>query len=170
MCGENFYLGLFLRAFIECWKPEETGEQLPRLPDRLGEERVGSVGMHAEVIWLVLLRAEEGSLHAQVGWRPPLQGRHRAHGITSTHNSECHISGLCSFSFVTKGKLAILFKPKHCPALSNQYYVVTHLPSNQSPLHETSNRKDSSMKILSPTHWLMADPVFIHILSHAAVM
>lgn len=170
MCRENFYLGRFLRAFIERWKPEETGEELPRLPGRLGEERVGSVGMHAEVIWLVLLRAEEGSLHAQVGWRPPLQARHRAHGITSTRNSECHISGLCSFSFVTKGKLAILFKPKHCPALSDQYYVVTHLPSNQSPLRETSNRKDSSMKILSPPHWLMADPVFTHILSRAVVM
>lgn len=34
LCSESFYLRLFLRAFIECWKPEETArvEALPSLP------------------------------------------------------------------------------------------------------------------------------------------
>lgn len=150
LCSESFYLGYLLRAYIGCWKPEETGEVLLSLPGRLGEERVSSMEKLHWGHMAALLKNEDRVPPRKPGTMlmasqaPTMQNAMSPAAAPSLSYHQGHV-----YHFVqTQGPV-----PVNCPALSDQYQW-SYIPCVK---HQT---KDSSMALLSPTHWLMADLVF----------
>lgn len=97
------------------------------------------------------------SMHPTGEKCPCKPGRH-SHCSRSIRDSEHLVSGLPS-PLRLQTVPAILFKLtslqlSQCPALSDQFHVVTHLPSNQSPLmkHQTEKIQCHRVQSHSPAH------------------